>query len=252
MGKETSANINDNFFNGLYKEVWRGLIPPGLTEAEANFIESIAKLSSGDAILDVMCGYGRHSIALAQKGYRVTSVDNEADYIEEIKHKAAADHLNIQAYTQNIVSANFTAQHQAAICMGNSFSFFDKEGLSNVFTNISKALVPGAIFIINTWAIAEIAIRQFKDKTWQYVGEFIYLSDNQYLFSPTRIASEQTIIAPGGQTEKLSGIDYIYSIAEVDDVFKKTGFILEQVYSTPKGRKFVLGDNQAYIVARKL
>ena len=248
---ETSTNLNDNFFKGLYKEVWRGLIPPGLTEAEVGFIQNIADLKSGDAILDVMCGYGRHSIALAQQGYHITSVDNEADYIDEIKSKAAAEGLNIVAKAQNIASASFDIAHQAAICMGNSFSFFDKERLIKVFTNISNALLPGSVFVINTWAIAEIAIRQFKDKTWQYVGDFIYLSDNEYLFSPTRIASEQMIIAPGGQTEKLSGIDYIYSIAEVEAILKQTGFILEKVYSTPKGRKFTLGDNQAYIVARK-
>ncbi len=55
----SQPNINNNFFEGSYKEVWRKIIPPGLTEAEVDFIIEVAGLKPKDSVLDLMCGYGR-------------------------------------------------------------------------------------------------------------------------------------------------------------------------------------------------
>ena len=33
-------NINDNYFDGVYKDVWRGFIPDILTQREVDFIET--------------------------------------------------------------------------------------------------------------------------------------------------------------------------------------------------------------------
>ena len=70
------TNINDTFFEGIYKEVWRKLIPPGLSEVECDFIRDVAQLQAGDRVVDFMCGYGRHALELARRGFPVTAVDN--------------------------------------------------------------------------------------------------------------------------------------------------------------------------------
>jgi 2-polyprenyl-3-methyl-5-hydroxy-6-metoxy-1,4-benzoquinol methylase len=76
MSFQSTENINSDFFKGIYKDVWRKEIPAGLTEAEADFIEEIAHLNNQDNILDITCGYGRHTLELARRGYNVTPVDN--------------------------------------------------------------------------------------------------------------------------------------------------------------------------------
>ena len=61
-------NINDSYFDGYYKDIWRSIIPAELTRKEVDFIVSYFKLQPGNKVLDIMCGYGRHAIALAKKG----------------------------------------------------------------------------------------------------------------------------------------------------------------------------------------
>ena len=51
--------------------------------------------------------------------------------------------------------------------------------------------------------------------------------------------------------ENLKGIDYIFSFAEVEAMLNKTGFKMDEVYSTPRKRKYKFGDSRAYIVATK-
>ena len=40
------------------------------------------KLQGNEKILDLACGYGRHSLELARRGYDVTGIDITSEYIE--------------------------------------------------------------------------------------------------------------------------------------------------------------------------
>jgi 2-polyprenyl-3-methyl-5-hydroxy-6-metoxy-1,4-benzoquinol methylase len=160
----TPQNINNTFFEGFYKDVWRKLIPNGLTEAEADFIMDIASLEDEGKVLDLMCGYGRHSIELAKRGARVTAVDNSLDYIEEIKQVAAGNTLNIEALCENVITLSLDEVYDTAICMGNSFAFFKEEEVLRILRNLSTHLKREGTFIINTWMIGEIAIQTLQGK----------------------------------------------------------------------------------------
>ncbi len=249
---ENGSNINDAFFNGFYKDVWRTLIPAGLSEAETDFIEEVAQLQKGQKVLDLMCGYGRHSLLLAQREYTVTAVDNSSDYIEEIKTKAAAQNLPVKTICKSLTALEIDAVYDAAICMGNSFAFFNSREATAILHNLSAHLKKGGVFIINTWMLGEIALKHFRDKEWFYSGDYKYLIDNRYVFNPSRIESEHIIIRSDGATETIKGIDYIFTVSEMGALFNGAGFSLTAVYSTPRKKPFQLGDARAYLVAIKL
>ena len=82
------GNINDIYFDGLYKEIWKTIIPDELTVKETDFMVTYFGLQPGNKVLDLMWGYGRHTLALARKGIHVTAIDNLAAYTAEIKEAA--------------------------------------------------------------------------------------------------------------------------------------------------------------------
>lgn len=245
-------NINDSFFSGLYKDIWRKLIPPGLSEAEVDFVEEVGHLEPGNHVLDLMCGYGRHTLELAKRGYRVTAIDNSPEYVEEVNTKSANENLPVKASCSGAVQMQLNETFDMAICMGNSFAFFCEEEAMAILRNLSDHLRPGGKFLINTWMIAEIAIRHFKEKDWFYLDEFTYLTDNSFLFHPTRVETDHILVHKNGTMQTIKGIDYIFTIAELNALFKKNGFRLVDIYSTPRKKKFRLGDTKAYIVAERV
>lgn len=249
---QVHQNANGALFQSHYKEVWRKLIPAGLTEAETDFIEQVAHLSSGDSVLDIMCGYGRHTLELAKRGYKVTAIDTLADYVEEIAKKAKDESLSVTAVKKDVSEDSYPGKFNAVVCMGNSFGGFDYSGAMQVLRSVASCLDSGGIFIINSWMIAEIAIKHFESKTWLYVDDYKYLLDNKYLFQPTRIETDHILITPSGTTEVLKGVDYIFSFAELEEMLNEAGFKLKEVYATPRKKKFTFGDNKAYIVAEKV
>jgi SAM-dependent methyltransferase len=247
----STDNINNSFFNSVYKDVWKKLIPNGLTEAEVDFIMETAGLQPGDKVLDIMCGYGRHSIELGKRGIDVTSIDNLNEYIEEIKANAHQHNLPVRGIKAGILEVELQENYDAIICMGNSFSFFNKEETSQILKKLSLSLKPGGILIINSWMIAEIALKHFKEKDWFQVQEYKYLLDYKFHFQPNRIESEQTIVSADGTVDVLKGIDYIFSLDELESMFLDAGLSTKELYSTPRKRRFVLGDGRIYIVVEK-
>ena len=247
-----SPNINNTFFEGSYKYAWKESIPAGLTEAESDFIQEISLLKESDKVLDIMCGYGRHSIELAKRGMQVTAIDNLQSYIDEIKSKAAEQKLPVKAVQQDALHANLDDIYDAVICMGNSFAFFNRADAITILKNVSDHLKPGGILIINSWMIAEVAIKHFREKDWHYAGEYKCMLEYKYCFHPSRIESEQTIIDPDGTVETIKGIDYIFTLDELEIMLNEAGLKTKEVYSTPRKKKFTLGDGRAYIVATKI
>ena len=53
----------------------------------------VLNVQPGSAILDIPCGTGRHSIALARDGYQLTAIDISKEFIDELKEKVEAQHL---------------------------------------------------------------------------------------------------------------------------------------------------------------
>jgi SAM-dependent methyltransferase len=251
MPATQTENINSIFFDGYYKDIWRSLIPEGLTKAEVDFLIETAGLQRGGKVLDLMCGYGRHALALGRKGIEVTAVDNLADYVNEVKEIAEKEDLPV-----NCIKADVTGYHpkelfDLVICLGNNLSFFNQEETETFFSMIGSHTKQGGVFIANTWTIAEIVFKNFTPNSWSEINGFRYLVSSKIFFNPTRIEIE-TIITPGhGDEERKRAVDYIYSLNEMEILLRNSGFEMKDIWSVPGKKKFTVGEPRAYIVAQK-
>jgi len=246
------TNINDRFFDSSYQYAWKGIIPTGLTEAEVDFIIELGRLEANTLVLDLMCGYGRHALELARRGIPVTAVDNLPNYTDEIRDIAQKEGLPVEAICSSVTTVALEGKYSMAICMGNSFAFFNREDAVSLLSKIKKSLRPGGLLLINSWMVAEIAIRHFKERDWHYAGEYKCLLEYKYLLNPSRIESEQTIISPDQSVEVLKGVDYIFSLSEMETLLDEGGFRSKAHYSTPRKKTFVLGDGRIYLLAEAL
>ena len=244
-------NVNNTYFDGYYKDIWRNLVPAELTVKETDFMISYFNLQTGSKVLDIMCGYGRHAIALAKKGINVTAVDNLDEYINEINESAGKNNLPIKATKTDVTKYEAKEIFDLALCMGNSLCFFDRQDTLKILKMIAEHLKPGGHFFINTWMLAEIAFNGFREKSWTNVGDLKYITESKFFLQPSRIETDHLIIVPDGKTETKKAVDYIYSVAETEQLLNEAGFIMKEVYSIPGKKKFTLGEPRAYIIAEK-
>ena len=245
------SNINDHFFEGYYKEIWKSIIPEELTKMETEFLMGYFKLQANANVLDAMCGYGRHALALGRKGIAVTAVDNLPGYIDEIKEKATAENLPVQPVLAGILDWNEQAGYDLAICMGNSLNFFNAKDTLAILNKINKALKPNGQLLINSWSLAEIVFKNFTSRSWSQAGDKKFLTESRLVFSPTRMETECIMITDKGETEKKSGVDYIFSFNEMETLLQQSGFQLQEAFSIPGKKKFAFGDQRIYMIASK-
>jgi len=245
-------NVNDHYFNGHYKDIWRTLIPSQLTGKELEFIIPYFNLNTSSTVLDLMCGYGRHAIALARQSINVTAVDNLPEYINEINATAKTESLPLIAKQENITSFQPEGPFNLALCMGNSLNFLPQEDCIQLLTRVNKSLASNGHLLINTWSLAEIAIKQFVEKSWNEINGLKFLADSKFLFHPTRIETDTIILSANGEEEYKKAVDYIFSVGEFETILKASGFALKEIFSIPGKKHFALGDPRAYIIAEKI
>jgi SAM-dependent methyltransferase len=244
------SNVNDNFFDGHYKDVWRQIIPEELTQKEVAFMISYFNLTPESRVLDLMCGYGRHALALARKGIYVTAVDNLPDYVTEIQDQVEKEKLPVRVIQSGILEFKPDGLFDLIIFMGNSLNFFNGADFAEIIKMAGQHLNVRGQLLINTWSMAEIIIRNYSEKSWSIVGDFKILTDSKLLFSPTRLETESIIIAPDGSLESKIGIDYVFSMNEIEAALKDASLTLFETYSIPGKKRFKLGEPRAYLIAK--
>ncbi|KEO73298.1 SAM-dependent methyltransferase [Anditalea andensis] len=118
-----------------------------------------------DAILDLGCGKGRHSIYLNQKGAKVTGIDLSIQNIT-FANRFNNDRLTFSVHDMREVFNKNAFTH--VVNLFTSFGYFtsEEENLS-VFNSVYENLVPGGYFLIDYLnphkVIRELIVKEVKE-----------------------------------------------------------------------------------------
>jgi SAM-dependent methyltransferase len=238
------------FFTGLALDLWVGALPEDFTSAEVDFIVNTTGLSKGSKLLDVPCGFGRHALPLARKGYQVTGVDIAEPYIHQVKDAARIEKLPVTVMQGDFFDLTLKDTFDACICMGNSFSYFPFEGMVAFMRKIGEALRPGSLFIANTGMLAESILPRLEKETHMTVGDIEFYIENEYRSEESVLQTNMRFVR-GNQEEKGTSYHFAFTASELTRMLKSVGFSDVKIYSGVQREPYQLGDAQAYIVSRK-
>lgn len=252
MAKEISDNWYEDFFQGINCELWEKAIPVEVTKQEVEFLLSEFNLQQGQHILDIPCGFGRHSIELAKRGFNVTGIDISATFIQGLNEKINSESLNIKAVQADILSIQINEKFSGALCMGNSFGYFNFDKMELFVEKVSSCLVTGSKFIINSGMIAESILPNLehysKNKTYTF-GNITMEVNNEYHVEDSFLVSN-LVYTKEGKTEEHSYKHYVFTLSEVKRLLKLYGLNTIASYSSISKEEYKPGDQQVYIVAK--
>lgn len=133
------------------------------TEAEVAFLIEQFQLPRGATILDVGCGTGRHSVALAQHGFAVTGMDLSDEMLEKARARAAATGTDVTFIQCDAATFSSAPVFDAAIglcegamgLLGQGDDPIERD--LAVLRNIYTALKPNGQLVINALNVFRIA-----------------------------------------------------------------------------------------------
>ncbi|WAC10274.1 class I SAM-dependent methyltransferase [Dyadobacter pollutisoli] len=241
------------YFKGLPQLAWKLHQDEEYTEYEVDFLRDVLELGPESKVLDMLAGYGRHALPLAEGGCAMTCIDISAEYCEELQTIAQKKHLPVTVINADVVNYDFSDQDfDASYCFGNSFSFFPRRDMQQFIGKMANAVKQGGHVAIHTENLAESILTNFQARNWMPVkDDIIYLAENEYFPQEGYIEAEQTFIA-GSEKVTHTVRQHIYSLSELCFMFENAGLEVVGTFGNLEADPFTLGDEQLYLVARKL
>ena len=131
------------------------------TEQEVRFLLDLLGLPAGGRVLDVGCGPGRHSVALAGAGLAVTGVDVSRRFLDIAAERARAAGVGAAFFEVDARAMPFDDEFDAviSICQGGFGLMGGDDGL--VLKRVAEAVKPGGVVVLTAFsALYEAAHRR--------------------------------------------------------------------------------------------
>ncbi len=251
MKNQVPDNWYETFFSGINCELWEKAVSNDWTEKELSFLSDTLNLSKGASILDIPCGNGRLAIPFARKGFNVTCVDISQEFITGLTQKLKKEDLPIRVIRGNVLLIELPGTFDGAYCVGNSFGYFDYEGMKVFVRNVAAALKPGARFIINSGMMAESILPGIPaEKVYTVEGltmqvNNVYMVDDSYMISHLKYTKNNL-------NEEHSYKHFVYTIGEIRRLLELFGLKIIAMYDSVDKTPYKLGSAQVYLVAEKM
>jgi SAM-dependent methyltransferase len=237
------------FFDDHYLKVYKELESQASREVES--IIKMMALKPKAKILDLCCGYGRHSIELTQKGFEVTGYDLSDFFLEKAKKDSATLGQKTEFIKGDMRELPFEGKFDAVVNLFTSFGFFDDEKDDlKVLKGVCKALKPKGLFLLDL-KNREQLIRNFQRRRWHPEKDFIMLEDNFFDLFTGRWESTRTLLFENGKKREYSFSLRLYTFAEILNLLKRAGFVLESVYGDFAFIEYGLDSPRMILISRK-
>ena len=238
------------FFSGAMADAWLAAVPEEQTRQEADFTREVLGVPPPARLLDVPCGGGRLSLALAVRGYDVTGVDISERFLAAARTRPAAGAGRVAWEQRDMRDLPWPAGFDGAFCMGNSFAYYDDQGNADFLRAVARALRPGARFLLDTGYLTEALLPVLQERTWYQWGDFITLADRRYDPATGRLHVEYTTIRDG-KVEKWPMSARLYTYREVRRLAEEAGFTDVQGYSSLAREPFAFGSRRLLLVGTR-
>ena len=151
------------WFNDVASFLGRAYWAPGTTrvssfttgtEDEVAFLVDALGLRAGQTVLDVGCGPGRHALALARWGLRVTGVDASEEFVALASAAATAEGLAAEFAVLDVRDLAGAGAFDAAICLcQGGFGLLGGPDDVEVFARIVAAVRPGGGIAVSAFSV---------------------------------------------------------------------------------------------------
>jgi ubiquinone/menaquinone biosynthesis C-methylase UbiE len=219
-----SVEAWDAFFSDFYLRAYAADERAGEAEAQALAAARLSGCPEGGDLLDVPCGFGRHTVPLARAGYRAVGVDRSETLLAEARRRTGHERWPklTRADYRDLPFAD--ASFDAALNLFTSLGYLGDEDDTRVLAEIRRVLRPGGRLVIETMH-RDLLVTSFREQDWQLLGEGRLLLERRTFDPAAGIAqSTQTLIDGTGARESRTFSVRTYSATELLAMLARAGF----------------------------
>lgn len=243
----------ETWFQKVFTDEYFRTLPSDIhsqTRREADFIEASLNLQEGDRLLDLACGFGRHSIELTRRGHEVVGLDLSMHMLQKALNEGQRQELSIKFIHGDMRDLQFEGVFSDCLLWQTSFGFFDDQTNFRVLRGIHRALRPGGELLIEVVNRDHIASRMPHRLWWEGVN-CVFLEEVDLDHRTSVLHTKRSFIYEDG-TLPLEQSFYIrlYSPHELRHLLHAAGFSVLELSGELCHRGQFLGAASTRVVIR--
>lgn len=214
----------DELFDESYGRLYAHVFDEEGARREAEAAAELAKAPQGGEILDCPCGFGRHSLALTELGYRVTGVDRSAVQLAEAERRRG------RGDRPRLVRADYRelpfpgGSFDAVLCLFTSLGYLPRDGDVRVLSEFRRVLRAGGTLLVETMHRDRLA-RVFRPRDWDHDGDGgLIVRERDFDMAAGTVWNRQVHVPAEGEWLSRSFTVHVYSATEWVAMAHEAGF----------------------------
>jgi SAM-dependent methyltransferase len=232
-----------------YLYFYREMLTDERTDAEVSALVRLLELDSPKKILDLACGFGRHTNRLAALGHSMTGIDLTAGFLEIARQDAIQREVEVRYQQDDMRSSIFDDEFDCVMLLFTAFGYFTDEENLQVLINARKALKPGGLVIfdsLNRDAISkEIRPYYVVEKEENLMIDRLSFDSLQ-----GRLYNKRIVIRDGVRKDK-PFFHRLYNPNELQALINQAGMELCHIYGGWDAMEFSSYSRRMIVIARK-
>jgi SAM-dependent methyltransferase len=213
----------DRLFDELYLKTYAGH-EPGDPRDEALGAAALAGVEPPAQILDAPCGYGRHSLALAEAGYRVTGVHRSPALLEEARKRAGDKEGPRWVHADHRDLPFDDGSFDAVLTLFSSLGYRGEEGDHATLQELRRVLRPAGALVIETQHRDRV-MSIFREEGWQDLGGGnLRLEARRFDYAAGEIETDFILIEADGSRHAVTYRLRLYTATELVRLLEAAGF----------------------------
>ncbi|GMU54078.1 MAG: methyltransferase [Candidatus Xenobia bacterium] len=203
-------------------------------------------------VLDLACGSGRLSLALARLAHRVTGLDASPRMIERLGAEATRVGQSVETVCQDMRTLAFQARFDLVLSFAHSFGYFrDEENLA-VLRGVQRSLKSGGRFLLDL-ANRESLLHDFD----RHARRWIVKKGNYIMFRREmdpltgRLDSYVTLLREGGLAREHTTSVRYYAYPELKLMLQQAGLGILEVYGSYERTPYSFSSPRMVVLAER-
>jgi len=210
-----------------------------------NTFKNLKETRNNIKLLDVGCGTGTYSIALAEKGYQLKAVDIDAEMISIAESKKEEARVDVDFYRLGMLNLREKfkdSSFDGIYIIGNVLVHLQKEEIKEFLELAAQLLRTGGkifIQIVNYYRILELNLNGLptiysQDDSVRFERDYKFMEEKNIIYFITRLVDhfEDKILSEN----KIE----LYPLCkdELEKDLKEAGFEMENIYGSSGGDQY--------------
>jgi SAM-dependent methyltransferase len=193
------------------------------------------------------CGFGRHSVELARRGFAVTGIDLHEPYLAEAR-AAAPD---VEWVRADMREFRRPQAYDAVLNLYTSFGYFEDPGDDRrVARNALESLRPEGAFVIDTMS-KEVLAAKYQERVWHDLDDGSRLLTRQTIEDGWRAVRNEWTLYRGDERRDTYFWNRLYAGTELETLLRDAGFPDVRLHGWFDGRPYGPGAPRLVAVARR-